>query len=212
MKFDKILLVMAMIFAVPTLAQTLDKDLRIMIETPISKAQIGQIGEIRGWAIHPTQVVDVVEIYIDGEFYSEVPVGGQRTDVERAYPDVLNSKYSGYAQTVNFKSLLEGYHTLEVRAYTTMGSYNSVTSEFCVERFTGEFISNPNNIDFTTLELIHTAKNAILLQKVTVEGRFYNIELHWSTATQGLVIEQVEYYENIDGDYSKYCTICEPSE
>jgi hypothetical protein len=113
---------------------------------------------------------------------------------------------------VNFKSLAAGYHALEVRAYTTAGSYNSVTSGFCVDKFTGEFISDASVIDFRTIDHFHKAQNALLLQGVKVDNAYYNIELHWSTAEQGFVIEQTRPYEVIDGDYSAYCQICGPNQ
>ena len=46
---------------------------------------------------------------------------------------------------------------------------------------------------------------------VEVDGEFYNMELHWSTAQQGFVVEQTTAYEEIiDDDYSAYSQICEP--
>jgi len=196
-------------------AQILDENLRLNLETPSYHHHIGQIGQIRGWAFHPSQVVDIVEIYIDGELYSEVPVGGQRNDVYNAYPNAVNSRYSGWAQTVNFKDFTEGYHELEILAYTTAGRYNSVTGKFCVEKVPGgNFISDPERIDFTSMDLFHKAPNALLLQKVTIDGNFYNMEIHWDTATQGFIIEQVEPYvskEHLqDTDYDGWCTLCNP--
>jgi hypothetical protein len=206
-------IVVTSFFASSSVAQTLDQNLRITLETPQYDGQIGQIGQIRGWALHPNQIVDFIEIYIDGEFFSGVPVGGQRNDVYNAYPDAVNSRYSGWAQTVNFKNFAEGYHSLEIRAYTTFGNYNSVTGKFCVEKFAfKDFISDPNTIDFNSIEMFHKAQNALLLQKVTIDGRYYNMELNWDTATQGFIIEQVEPYVSKDyiqdTDYDGWCTLC----
>ena len=197
------------------LAQFQDDNLKITLETPNYDSSIGQIGQIRGWSFHPNQIVDIVEIYIDGEFYSEVPVGGQRNDVYNAFPNGVNSRYSGWAQTVNFKDFTEGYHDLEIRAYTTAGTYNSVTGSFCVEKVPGgNFISDPSTIDFKSMEMFHMAKNALLLQKITIDGEFYNMELHWDTATQGFIVEQVEPYVNEtylqDTEYDGWCTVCNP--
>jgi len=90
-----------------------------------------------------------------------------------------------------------------------------VTGKFCVEKLPGgNFISDPSIIDFKTLEKIHMAKNALLLQKITIDGEFYNMELHWDTATQGFIVEQVEAYVSedhiADTDYEGWCTICNP--
>jgi len=191
-------------------ALDLDENLRIVLEQPFYRAEIGQISEIRGWALHPTEQIDVVEIYIDNEFYSIVPVGGQRGDVYNAYPDAVSSRYSGYSQTVNFKSLPQGHHTLEIVAYTVEGSYNTVQSEFCVDKFTGEFISDSSTINLKTIDKFHTAQNALILQGVQIDEYFYNIELVWNNATQGFVIQQTTPYEYIDGDYSKHCRLCAP--
>jgi hypothetical protein len=187
-----------------------DDDLRIMLEQPFYRAEIGQISEIRGWALHPTEQIDTVEIYIDEQFYSIVPVGGQRGDVENAYPDAVSSRYSGYAQTVNFKSLSPGFHTMQVVAYTVEGSYNVITSEFCVDGFTGEFISDSSSINLQTVDRFHTAENAMILEGVSVDNVLYNVELVWNKATQGFIIEQTTPYEYIDGDYSKHCRVCAP--
>lgn len=187
-----------------------DDDLRIMLEQPFYRAEIGQISEIRGWALHPTEQIDTVEIYIDEQFYSIVPVGGQRGDVENAYPDAVSSRYSGYAQTVNFKSLSPGFHTMQVVAYTVEGSYNVITSEFCVDGFTGEFISDSSSINLQTVDRFHTAENAMILEGVSVDNVLYNVELVWNKATQGFIIEQTTPYEYIDGDYSKHCRVCSP--
>ena len=99
-------------------ALDLDENLRIVLEQPFYRAEIGQISEIRGWALHPTEQIDVVEIYIDEQFYSIVPVGGQRGDVYNAYPDAVSSRYSGYSQTVNFKSLPQGHHSSTINLKT----------------------------------------------------------------------------------------------
>ena len=49
-----------------------------------------------------------------------------------------------------------------------------------------------------------------------IRDRYYNMELHWDTATQGFIIEQVEPYvseTNIkDTEYEGWCTICNPEE
>jgi hypothetical protein len=203
----------ASIFVADAQAQTQDDNLKIMLESPYANTQIGQIGEIRGWATHPTEEVIVIYMYVDGEYFTEVPVGGQRADVQNAYPDYVNSLYSGWSQTTNFKSLTAGYHDLEIVAYTEFGTYNSLTIGFCVDKFTGEFISDASTIDFRTVDVVHKAQNALLLEGVEVDGEFYNMELHWSTAQQGFVVEQTRAYEEIiNDDYSAYSQICEPAQ
>ncbi len=201
--------VVASMFVTDSVAQYLDEDLKIQLEQPYFRAELGQISEIRGWALHPTEEVDVVEIYIDGQYFSMVPVGGARRDVFEAYPNAVKSFNSGYAQTVNFKSLPAGHHYLEVVAYTVQGSYNVLESEFCVDEFTGEFITDPDTISLKTVDRFHTAERALIMERVTVGEKEYNIELIWNQATQGFIIEQTTPYEYID-DYSHHCRRCSP--
>lgn len=202
--------VVASMFVTDSVAQTKDDDLRIMLEQPSFRAELGQISEIRGWALHPSEEVDVVEFYIDGQFFSSVPVGGERQDVYNAYPNAVKSFNSGYAQTVNFKSLAEGHHYLEIVAYTVQGSYNILESEFCVDGFTGEFITDASVVNLKTIERFHKAQNAMILEGMEVDGYLYNVEIIWNNATQGFVIEQTTPYEYIDGDYSHHCRLCSP--
>ena len=200
------------VFAMSSNAQILDERIRITLESPQYEHHVGQIGAVRGWAFHPTQYMDVVEIYIDGVLWSEVPIGGQRVDVYNTYPNALNSRYSGWAQTINFKDFAEGYHELEVRAYTAFGRYNSAFGKFCVEKVPGgNFISDASNINFKTISRFHMAPNALLFQKVEIDGEYYDMEVHWDTATQGFMVEQVEPHnpQNLqDTDYEGWCTLC----
>ena len=99
---------------------------------------------------------------------------------------------------------------MQVVAYTVEGSYNMITSEFCVDGFTGEFISDSSSINLQTVERLHTAENALILEGMEVDGYLYNVELVWNKATQGFIIEQTTPYEYIDGDYSKHCRVCSP--
>lgn len=207
-------LAVTLAFSMPGIAQVKDENLKIQLESPRYNSSIGQIGQVRGWATHPSQQVIFAEIYIDGEIWSEIPVGGQRNDVGNAYPNHVNSDYSGWSQTINFKDFAEGYHDVEVCAYTSLNRYNCVTGKFCVEKVPGgNFISDSTLIDFRSLDLIHMAPNSVILQKITIDGEFYNMELHWDTTTQGFIVEQVEPYvskEHIqDTDYDGWCTMCE---
>lgn len=186
-----------------------DPDLKLSIESPQQLSTNANIGSIRGWAVHPTDLVTGVDIYVDGEFTFTVPVGGGRKDVEDAFPDYYQSRYSGYSQTVNFKNMTPGYHFVEVRAYTEYGGYNSAYQEFCVTRFTKEFISDPAEIKLWQTQRFHVWSDRIVFEGIEVEGRRWNMELSWVTATQSFEITQTTVYEYID-EYTEY--ECAPQE
>lgn len=183
-----------------------DPDLKLMIESPQPLSTNANIGAIRGWAVHPTDKVLYVDIFIDNEFSFSVPVGGGRGDVYNAYPDYYQSRFSGWNQTVNYKNMTDGYHEAEVVAYTEFGGYASKTMNFCVTRFDKEFISDPEEIKLWMTERFHIWHDRIVFEGVEIEGRRWNMELTWSTATQAFEITQTTVYEYID-QYTTYeCT------
>jgi len=186
-----------------------DSDLRVFIEAPVDLSTNANIGSIRGWAVHPYDRVSYVDIYIDDEFNFSVPVGGGRKDVEDAYPDYYLSRFSGWAQTVNWKNMSEGYHTVEVVAYTEFGGYKSAFKEFCVAKFNKEFISDPEEIKLWETKRFHVWHDRIIFEGVKVEGRRWNMELSWVTATQSFEITQTTAYRLID-EYTEY--ECVPEE
>lgn len=186
-----------------------DSNIKIQIESPVELSTNANIGSIRGWATHPYAQMLYVDIYVDGEFSFSVPVGGNRKDVEDAYPTYYLSRFSGWAQTVNFKNMSEGPHTVEVRAYTEFGGYQSAFTDFCVTRFDKEFISNPDEIKLWQTERFHLWSDRMVLEGVEVEGRRWNMELSWVTATQSFEITQTTVYEYID-EYTEY--ECVPEE
>ena len=151
----------------------------------------------------------VSALTIDGDLDFSVPVGGGRGDVYNAFPDYYDSRYSGWNQTVNYKNMADGPHTVEVRAYTEFGGYASKTVNFCVTRFISEFISDPEEIKLWETKRFHIWHDRIVFEGVMIEGRRWNMELSWSTATQAFEITATTVYRLID-EYTTYeCDIKE---
>ncbi len=192
----------------PTTGYT-DNEVRVNIESPVQLSTNANIGSIRGWAVHPDYAMTHVDMYVDGEFSFSVPVGGQRMDVEDAFPAYYQSIFSGWNQTVNWKSMADGYHVVEVRAFHEYGGYQSAYQEFCVTRFNKEFISDPAEIKLWQTERFHVWSDRIVFEGLEVEGRRWNMELSWVTATQSFEITQTTAYEFID-EYTEY--ECVPQE
>ena len=186
-----------------------DSDVRLFIESPVQLSTNANIGSIRGWAVHPDHEMTHVDMYVDGEFSFSVPIGGQRMDVEDAFPAYSDSISSGYNQTVNWKNFNSGYHLVEVRAFNELGGYNSAYQEFCVTRFNKEFISDPAEIKLWQTQRFHVWSDRIVFEGLEVEGRRWNMELSWVTATQSFEITQTTAYEFID-EYTEY--ECVPEE
>ena len=209
MRFPKLLIAAALTFAGQANATVEDEDIKVYIDSPQPFATYSGINTVRGWAIHPDKPMFYVEVYIDGELFSGVPVGGSRGDVANAFPEYEDSVFSGWAQTLNFKNLEEGVHELEVRAYTEDGLYNSASTQFCSDRFTKQFISNPIEIRLTEVERLHIWNERLIMEGVRIEGRKWNMELSWNTSTQGFEITQTTPYTMID-EYTEYLCGDEP--
>jgi hypothetical protein len=186
-------------------AQELDTDIKLQLETPYSRSTQSGISSVRGWSFHPTETVETVEIYIDGVFMSQVPVGGQRLDVSNAYPNNSDAKYSGWAQTVNFKELTPGNHVLEVVAFTADGDYNTREIEFCSNRFDLTFNGDPDAFNLAGTERMHLWNNRMIFEGVEAEGKKWNVEFTWSVALQELQISQITPYAVVDETTSYPC-------
>ena len=193
------------LFAITGHAQVRDTDILVMIETPVQNSTNANISGIRGWTLHPTERVEVVEIYVDDVFTFEVPVGGQRVDVLNAFPSIPDAEYSGYGQTVNFKNWINGKHRVVVMAYTSDGDYNWAETEFCVNGFIEPFISDPEEIQLTNVRRIHVWDNRLILEGIRVEGLDWNVEMTWNTATQSFEISQTTAYTMVNANTKYAC-------
>ena len=186
-------------------AQVRDTDIRVTIETPTQDSTNANISGIRGWTLHPTERVSFVEIYVDDIFAFEVPVGGQRVDVQNAFPNVPDAKYSGFGQTVNFKNWADGRHRVVVMAYTEDGDYNWAERDFCVNGFVKEFIRDPDEVALTDVRRIHVWKDRLILEGIRVEGQDWNVEMTWDTATQSFEISQTTPYTMVNKNTTYGC-------
>ena len=113
-------------------------DLQIVLEEPVDGQAASGVSNIRGWAI-ASEGVDRIEVFIDGVFEFEVPYGGERKDVENAYPGVTNSLTSGFGQTFNYGLLRAGTHTMTARAVSSAGVIAEDSAQFTVARFPESF-------------------------------------------------------------------------
>ena len=62
----------------------------VTLEEPVKGGTASGVTNIRGWAVADAGV-NRIELFVNGQFYSEIPYGGQREDVESAFPSILAS-------------------------------------------------------------------------------------------------------------------------
>jgi hypothetical protein len=165
-----------------------DTNIIVTIEEPVMGESYAGISNLRGWAVAPAGIGDYnFEVYIDGQFAFDIPVGGNRGDVASQYPDYPNSDKSGFSMAFNYKNLSPGEHEIRVVAFDNNGEHNDATASFSTERFVSSFIADDSKVDLTTTKKMYylEKQNAYLITGVTVEGEEWNFQLSWDRASQG---------------------------
>lgn len=162
------------------------------LEEPINQSVASGISNVRGWAVAPSGI-SKLELFINGNYISDIPYGGDRGDVGAAFPDIANAKQSGFGQTYNYGLLGSGQHTMTVRAYANDGGYSEETSTFNVAAFEDSFIKEEG---FPSLRDASVSLNRetgeILVQNVLLaDNSTYDLALQWRKATQGFEIVEV---------------------
>lgn len=167
--------------------------IRINLEEPKTneEAAYSGISNLRGWAVAPAGI-ERVEIYVDGAYVFDVPMGGLRGDVGSAYPEYPSSELSGFSMAYNYKSLDPGTHSMTARAVDKNGDYNEQSVSFSTNRFISEYIGQPTDIDFTSTTEVEVGERAFRLKSVTIEGKKWDIGFIWDSATQGMELMSIQ--------------------
>ena len=165
---------------------------QLSLEEPVNADTASGISNIRGWAV-ATAGIQLIELFVDGQYISEIPYGGQRFDVQGIFPDVPNSANSGFGQTFNYSQLSEGSHSITVRAYATDGSMKESSAVFQVAKFPAEFIPSGQDPDSSNSQVsVDGANGDIIVRNVVLSsGESYEVRLRWKSASQGYEIIQV---------------------
>ena len=111
-----------------------------------------------------------MDIRIDDRYWQCVPVGGVRAGcLNNEYPDYIGAILRVWTDLQLQESATRILHTVEVWAYTTEGNYNYTMTEFCVEGFVTEFISDPDQVDLTNVDRIQILDgNRMLIENMSV--------------------------------------------
>lgn len=171
-----------------------DTAIRVELEEPAKGGTYTGLSNMRGWTVAPTGI-DRVEVYVDGGFLFEIPMGGSRGDVGGAFPDYPDSRNSGFSGAFNYKNLEPGSHEVTIRAYDTVGNFNEATNQFFTKRFVSPFISDKSKVDLSTTATVSLFDNqSFILGGPTVEGIKWDVLFSWDTATQGFeIVDMAEY-------------------
>lgn len=81
-------------------------------EPKANKTIYNHIMRIAGWAISDTQPIERVEIYQDGKYIADAEYGQERRDVQKAYPNISESAFSGFLYYLR-TDLKGGYNKID---------------------------------------------------------------------------------------------------
>lgn len=183
--------VITLVFSTCGLA-AVDQNIKLSLEEPASAGSYSGVSNLRGWAVSK-QGIDRIELYVNNQYVSDIPYGGLRSDVGTSFPSFPNSDQSGYSMAYNYKSLNAGTAEILVRAYNSAGDYNDAQASFSVIKFKSSFISNPAEIKLKNASQIKIIdNNSLEISGATIENDNWDLQLKWTTATQGFEIESAK--------------------
>jgi hypothetical protein len=163
--------------------------LRATLEEPlVGEAHTG-VGNLRGWAVSSAGI-ERIEILINGVPSFDAPYGGVRSDVGGAFPDVPNSRESGFSLAYNYNVLGAGEHTITAVAHSVDGGTFESSATFNVVRFDSEFIVGADAVKLGNATCAMTGDEISLVNAV-VDGTLHDLILKWRTAEQGFEIIEI---------------------
>lgn len=167
---------------------------QLNLESPRQDEVYSGIGTIQGWAIDSSgKLGSSIGIYVDGAYRGEIAHGDSRGDVGSAFPNVANSRLSGFSAAFNFGELEPGWHVLELVAADSRGGSLRSSVSFYVARF-GEktFLTGGDAPRATGSTSCRMVESRIRCSEVLVGGDTYSMWLDWNTATQNFEITRIQ--------------------
>ncbi len=182
-------LTLFVLFSMLAVSATSAGEIVLSLEEPPANSTYTGVANIRGWVVGSAGI-NRVELYVNGELKTNIPVGGRRSDVGAEYPNFPDASDSGFSMAFNYSGLTAGQHIILVRAIDQDGASQDASAVITVTRFDNSFISDPARV---TLEGATGSfdNRSIFISNMTADGKTYDIRLDWRTAIQGYVITQI---------------------
>ena len=175
-------------------AQTFGHEVaKIKLEEPVDGGIASGITNVRGWVVSDSGV-ERVELFVNGQYLSDIPYGGHRPDVEQTFPEVMDSINSGFGQTFNYGELGAGQHEITVRAYLGDGLLIEDSSNFVASVLPSPYLPESEKPDLSGASVsLDRTTGEISISNVMVEAdEPLDIRLAWSTAMQGFGIIEID--------------------
>jgi hypothetical protein len=154
------------------------------LESPIQGGVSSGVSNIRGWAVGLSGI-DRVELFIDSQYYGDIPSGSRRDDVAADFPAYPGSFNAGFSMAYNFGNLPSGTHTMSVTAVGKDSATASASATFEVAHFDNTFIPDASAVSFANTSTSVTPE-AVRLSRVLAAGTYYDITLVFRPESQKL--------------------------
>lgn len=164
-------------------------DIVLHLEEPVDISTYAGVANVRGWVVGSAGI-NRVELYVDNQFETNIPVGGLRPDVGSSYPSYPNSANAGYSMAYNYSELTAGQHTILVRAIDAGGVRQEATATFDVARFDNPYIADPTTISLNGATVSGSGRS-IFIYNMTADGKTYDVRLDWQTPAQNFMLVQI---------------------
>lgn len=171
---------------------------KVEIDAPGENSIQSGVTQVYGWASDEVPVVSV-EMYIDGDIANTLllGMGGERGDVEGAFPDDFDPLHSGFATAFHTKLLSNGEHTITIVATNEIGETTEVTRTIIVSNTPDDDVL-VDSVDLSGATA-RISGDHIFLDGVVINGVSYdNLELHFDDVVNGFRIGA--FREDLDGD------------
>lgn len=165
-----------------------EDSIKFALGWPKNNDDVIGLGMIQGYAIAPAGV-DKVELYVDNQYFSDMPYGGIRADIDLLFPTYPNSLTSGFALRYGFRNLSAGPHQLKLIAYDQLQNTNEHTLTVNVQKY-GNNWAWDNNVDLAAASC-DISVNAVSLDNISVNGADYDAVLSWNTTLQSFSVKEV---------------------
>ncbi len=185
LSLDAIVLGLGMLTVSPAWAG----DIVLAVEEPAINSVYSGVANLRGWVVGAAGI-SRVELYVDGVFATNIPVGGQRSDVGKNYPNYPDSSNAGFSMAFNYSNLSVGSHAIRIRAVDLENANRDSSVGFSVTRFDNPYIADPAKISLAGASGTFDSRS-LSLKNVTADGKVYDVRLDWRTEAQGFVITQI---------------------
>jgi hypothetical protein len=125
----------ATVFKMFTVSNAADSSpIKSHIDIPAANATVSGVTSFGGWAVHNTNPIASVVIYIDGVPYGPAYYGVSRGDVCAAFPNEYGCPAGnvGWAFAFDTTLIRNGTHTLQVESSSTDGAHYTISEQFKV--------------------------------------------------------------------------------